>query len=166
MIIFKGTLSDEANKHVVQELKKVSMWVGLIVILMGVVPLSMLFLINDNIFIDIIISIFIITWITTCIVTVLVDIKDAKKNLPRVIEITEDYISCDFEGKSKVYAKPITREIEQVVDVQDFGDYYIVYFSNIIKTKSFVCQKDLLVEGTLEEFEELFEDTLVRQTDS
>ena len=166
MIIFKGKLSDKVNKYVVQEFKKVSIWVGLILLLVGVVSLSMCFLISDNIFMDIIIAMFIVTWIVTCIVMLLLIIKYTKKNLSRIVEVTEDYISCEFEEKSIVYEKPITRELEQITDVQDFGDYYIVYFSKIIRTQCFVCQKNLITQGTLEEFESLFEDKLVKQIDS
>lgn len=44
-----------------------------------------------------------------------------------------------------------------------YGEFYdiIFYFSN--KVLNCICQKDLIVEGTMEEFEKLFEDKIVRK---
>ncbi len=53
-----------------------------------------------------------------------------------------------------------TRILEDVKDVYDYGTFYDVVFTKAIS--NFVCQKDLLTKGTLEEFEELFKDKIVR----
>ena len=166
MIIFKGALSEAANKQEVKELKKTGLVLGCIVVPIGAILFSLGFLISDIILINIVLILFILTWSITWIATTLWIIKDAQKNHERIIEVTEDYILCDYEGNSKVFEKPTFRELGEVVEVHDFGDYYIIYFSELIKTRNFVCQKDLITEGTIEEFEALFEDKLIRQTDN
>ena len=53
--------------------------------------------------------------------------------------------------------------VEHVKKVIDFGDWYFISFHVFHKNPSFICQKDLITEGTIEEFEELFKDKLVRK---
>ena len=57
------------------------------------------------------------------------------------------------------------KSLEDVKKVIDYGTFYVInfYFGGVY---SGICQKDLLIEGGLEEFEKLFEDKLVRQTDN
>lgn len=53
--------------------------------------------------------------------------------------------------------------VEHVKKVIDFGDWYFISFHIFHKNPSFICQKDLIKEGTIEEFEELFKDKIVRK---
>ena len=46
----------------------------------------------------------------------------------------------------------------------DEGDCYYVIYADL--NNCIICQKDLLKEGTLEEFEEIFKDKLVLRKDS
>ena len=41
--------------------------------------------------------------------------------------------------------------------------YYKIFFIFPYKSQRFVCQKDLLVQGTIEEFEAVFEGKIVRK---
>ncbi|MBQ8288387.1 MAG: hypothetical protein IJX76_06405 [Clostridia bacterium] len=50
--------------------------------------------------------------------------------------------------------------IDQVVKVIDMGEWYQIYVEN--KEGRFICQKSLLSVGTLDEFEQIFEDKIVR----
>lgn len=83
---------------------------------------------------------------------------------------------CLFRGKSISLSKSIYTEDEYIIalgddfqqiksisDVKyviDHGDFYELVFPLGNVTDKFICQKDLLVEGTLEEFEALFKDKL------
>lgn len=50
------------------------------------------------------------------------------------------------------------RKIEQVKEVKDYGEYYTLTFVGFFTISSpYICQKDLLTKGTIEEFEALFE---------
>ena len=53
------------------------------------------------------------------------------------------------------------RGMEQVKKVIDFGDWYQIVFYFPHKNLYFICQKDLIVQGTIQEFEELFGDLIV-----
>lgn len=56
-----------------------------------------------------------------------------------------------------------SRYIEEVKEVRDYGEYYVLVFPMGKLSEKFVCQKDLLTKGTLEEFEALFEGKIVRK---
>ena len=49
-----------------------------------------------------------------------------------------------------------------MLEVIDMGAWYKFKYNLTINVFT-VCQKDLIVEGTIEEFEELFADKLVRK---
>lgn len=60
------------------------------------------------------------------------------------------------------YKQPmLTLEIDQVKKIRDDGKYYSIIYADI--SNAIICQKSLLVEGTLEEFEALFEGKIVRK---
>ena len=48
--------------------------------------------------------------------------------------------------------------------VLDYGEWYYFIFNYANRDLYFVCQKSLLTNGTLEEFEELFEGKIERRT--
>lgn len=56
-----------------------------------------------------------------------------------------------------------TKKISQVKKILDCGDvYYIIFMFGDI-TNSRICQKDNIVNGTIEEFEYLFQSKIVRK---
>ena len=54
-------------------------------------------------------------------------------------------------------------KICKVKKVVDYGAYYFIYMRRLDPNNGIVCQKDLLTEGTIEEFEELFKDKIIRK---
>lgn len=54
-----------------------------------------------------------------------------------------------------------SKDFDAVRAVVDYGDFY--YLDLFVNVSPFVCQKDLLVEDTIEEFEALFADRLTRK---
>lgn len=77
---------------------------------------------------------------------------------PLLIAIDGDDIVC--EGKDFRHV----RSTEDIKSIKDYGDFYQILFYFPHKSLVFVCQKDLIVEGTIEEFEERFADYIVRKT--
>ena len=77
---------------------------------------------------------------------------------PYRITIEDEKIVCDGSVEVEYYSK----DILDVKKVLDYGSFYYIkfYFRDIIPC---LCQKDLIVKGTIEEFEELFADRLVRK---
>lgn len=65
-------------------------------------------------------------------------------------------VSC--EGRTR------SAQICAIKKVKDFGDYYAMTLPGICAIVSvyFICQKDLLTNGTIEQFEELFDGKIVR----
>ena len=72
-------------------------------------------------------------------------------------------ISIDDEGEMTCENEEFHeyRHISQVKKVFDMGEWYAIYFYWPHRTIRYVCQKDLLCQGTLEEFEKLFQEKLV-----
>lgn len=65
-------------------------------------------------------------------------------------------VSC--EGRTR------SAQICAIKKVKDFGDYYAMTLPGIcvIISGYFICEKDLLTNGTIEQFEELFGGKIVR----
>ena len=59
----------------------------------------------------------------------------------------------------------VHNNISNVIEVRDFEDYYEIVFPAIYIFSVYICQKNLLIKGTLEDFEALFEDKIVRVKD-
>ena len=83
---------------------------------------------------------------------------DYTNNCPDKVLIEDDRVSV--YSRANNYA---CRKTEDIKTVLDFGNFYHIKFY-FPWDPNFICQKDLIVEGTLEEFEELFADKLVRKT--
>ena len=56
-----------------------------------------------------------------------------------------------------------TKNLDDIKKVVDMGDFYKIYFYFPHKSNLFVCQKDLIIKGTIEEFEELFSAKIMRK---
>lgn len=79
---------------------------------------------------------------------------------PHII-ITNEELSLEFWNGGKKVRR--TRKLSKVKKVLDCGDvYYIILkFGDI--TGSWICQKDNMVKGTIEEFENIFQSKIVRK---
>ena len=84
--------------------------------------------------------------------------KDNLPACPTKIVIDDDYIAIYL--RIGAYKR---RDLYDVKKVIDYGVFYDIKFY-FPWEQEYMCQKDLIVEGTIEEFEELFADKLVRKT--
>lgn len=73
------------------------------------------------------------------------------------IVIESDIISAEGIQRSE------TRFLKDVKKVVDMGDWYKIYFYFPNKSNIFICQKDLIIQGTIDEFERLFQEKIVRK---
>lgn len=87
--------------------------------------------------------------------TIPTDLK--KIRMPTKVSIMSDIMISS--GKDFEYG----RYYDDVKKVVDYGEWYHMVFYFPHKIVYYVCQKDLIREGTIEEFEELFKDKLVRK---
>ena len=79
--------------------------------------------------------------------------------IPGLLEnrIIDDNLICISDKQSE------SRSIGLVKTAYDYGEFYFLSFPMGKKSGNFVCQKDLLTQGTLEEFEKLFDGKIVRK---
>ena len=73
------------------------------------------------------------------------------------IIIDQNLISAEGIQRSE------TKNLDDIKKVVDMGDFYKIYFYFPHKSNLFVCQKDLIIKGTIEEFEELFSAKIMRK---
>lgn len=57
----------------------------------------------------------------------------------------------------------LSQTVDDVTVVLDMGDWYHISFNGRMNLARFVCEKKLLVHGTVEEFEKIFEGKIVRK---
>ena len=105
-----------------------------------------------------------IGWIilsATLIVAVLLQLFFVRVELPFRWEYNITIDSENIVVESPIWPKSLQKPMKKIKKVLDVGDcYYIIYgdISNCI-----VCQKNLIQEGTIEQFETLFQGKIVRQ---
>lgn len=87
--------------------------------------------------------------------------RSAIFRLPREIIINDDTITSRVEG-IKESIKPKIKKISKIKRIEDQGDWYYITFKGDF-TENIICQKNLITQGTIEEFEELFKDKIVRK---
>ncbi len=169
MIAFQGKLSAEVLKRNMQIVIKTCVGAMMFLIVLGGIPISLMFLLNDTVTPDIFwgsifIGGFVGLFISVCFILMLTTIAELKKNVAQTITIKADEgIFCRLHDQSSFYPAEALYEFASVTDVREYAECYIIYFSYVFRSKCVVCQKDLLTEGTLEEFEAFFEDRLIKK---
>ena len=74
------------------------------------------------------------------------------------LEIEPDRLGCDRPYHGAPY---VTMPVKDVKRVLDYGECYYIIYTDM--GQAIICQKDLLREGTLEEFEEIFAGKIKRR---
>lgn len=95
------------------------------------------------------------------IVVMLLQLWNPRKKLPFRWEY---HITIDEEKivqESPLWPKPVEKPIKKIKKVLDYEDCYYVIYGDM--NNSIVCQKDLLTEGSIEEFETLFQGKIIRK---
>ena len=102
--------------------------------------------------------------IVLIVVISLIAIPFRKKNLKFMwdynILITEENITVVSLHQNGV---KITKSLNQIKKVVDYGEYYYLFLFKWSADHGIVCQKDLILQGTIEEFEKLFEGKIIRK---
>ena len=80
--------------------------------------------------------------------------------LPTRVVISDDGYITSYGEKFE-----LTNPIDTVAVVIDCGEWYHISWNRKVGfgPERFICQKDLLTHGTIEEFEKLFEGKIVRK---
>ncbi len=78
----------------------------------------------------------------------------------KFVEIADDgYIEVVREFDGYEFAK----HIDDVKEVGDYGEFYYIVFSRPNAEPSVLCQKDLIVKGSIEEFEKFFDGKIIKK---
>lgn len=95
------------------------------------------------------------------LIVFLAGIKPREKSygliMTKRVRIEEDYLESEGSRFNE------TRTIDQVKRVIDYGEWYKITFNFPYKSQRFICQKDLIIQGTIEDFESLFSDKIIRR---
>lgn len=152
MIEFKGQLSGSAEKRFWKREKTFVQNLFLIVFL-SLAPTVIIYSVKTHHWLALICysAFLLVIWL-------LFQIPKSKKEkarmTPKRIFTEDEYIVCVADAYSE------SRLISDVTKVRDFGEFYELVFPFGKMNFKFICQKDLLTQGTLEEFEALFQDVL------
>ncbi len=84
------------------------------------------------------------------------DKKEKNEMMPKRIYIEGEYITAITDKDGEV------RKISDVKKVTDYGEFYLLTFPFGKVSSKFVCQKSLLIKGSLDEFESLFDGKIIR----
>lgn len=158
MIEFKGELSEQSKRHFIKDLRKKFCIVMTIYSNIMCLPIVVLL----SIYLHFTCAFLIVIPTIMCTVVFLYEMKDAEyiKNFaPESVTIDDNTLIGTTSNHKEV------RMLTDVKRVLDYGIYYWikVRFRLLHRGDVFACQKDLMTQGTIEEFEELFKDKLVRK---
>lgn len=152
MIVFEGQISGKCKKDVLRRSAKISFIGGLITSIIFAIPTVVLALKID--------LIFFLFFLVLIPFPFLAAIPPKEKYYPVTFpsKITIDTRTGEMIAQSsQFYAES---SIAEVVKVLDKGEWYLIYVES--KDGRFICQKNLLTNGTLDEFEKIFRDKIIK----
>lgn len=155
MIVFEGKPTNECRKFLIKKHKKGNWIPTSVTAFLLSIPLVWLCFLNVN-FGFLLITI----WLIPLFSLMPPGKKEVNRFLPHKVLFDTDESTVVISMEKGEHFRMLN-EVKRVYDYRywyyldiDFGDPY------------FICQKDLLTEGTLEEFEALFEGKIVRMNES
>lgn len=164
MIEFKGELSKENKLYLIKRDAIGLFIISIIMALIMGIPMLIVGLVWEKVFLWFSLMAFMMPIILGLSLILLIIPKSREKlaneirpNTPIKVTIIDDIIEAEYEEK---YIEIMVSEVRKVIDV---GDLYILVGYPSRDGHYWACQKNLLTKGTLEEFEELFADKLVRK---
>ena len=154
MIVFKGKLSENGRKLALHDTKILKMLIGIIT----PIPIAAL-IIYVGICVNHIYFYFLLICVVMEIFWGLDKLTDEQKDyiMPIKVEIDDEHV---IKEKTKDYK---TYRVDEVKRVEDYGDFYRIIFYFPHCDRFCICQKDLITQGTIEEFEEMFAGYIVKK---
>lgn len=151
MIEFKGYLTGNSQKYFCNQIVKFQR----IFILFTCIPGLFIIYLFGYLFwgVNIELKIILVFLIMIAIVYMLPRIqtkKEKEKITPRRVYLENDIIICQSNALVE------SRTVQDIKEVRDYGDFYYLVFPFGKYSYRFVCQKDLLTQGTIADFESLF----------
>ena len=157
IIEFKGELSDCARKFLVKNQIKGQVIAALIVFSLFS-PLAIGLIIQNYVIIGIMFLMSVALFVGLSFVPP--SRKTQNKFFPTGIIIdVEDSIITRVSSNGEMF-----RGFDNIEVIKDYGEWYHIVFNWHSKDPYFVCQKNLLTQGSIEDFEKLFEDQIERKS--
>lgn len=153
MIKFYGNITEDNKKFIIKKEKMIFFLASVIPISIGII-LTIVAAIKINI-IWLIFCIPLIFFI--CIPLFPISKKTMGLIVPDKILIINDLIISEGTNFKSV------RKLIDIKKIKDYGDYYQIYFKWPKKTYKFLCQKNLLIEGSIEDFEKMFFNKIIKK---
>lgn len=150
MIEFRGEISEACKKYIWKKETQAQFFAILIVSIFFIIVTVVVALLYY-----LIVLLFLIL-LASFIIFGSIPQKGIEKRVPKEISIVQNRIYLKSDSSE------MSRELSDIKAVKDMGDWYDIQFC-LPYCVYFVCEKSLLAEGTLEEFENLFEGKIVRK---
>ena len=149
MIKFEGSVADELKNYIKKkEYKRTAVIAVILFAVLSSIVITVSLLTD-------LIGLTGLALTTAFLIFMLLPQKGIEKRLPTAITIDGEAISLKSESDD------VSKELSQVKRVLNKEKWYEFEFCSPHKNIYFVCQKNLLVEGTLEEFEKLFQEKMI-----
>ncbi len=165
MVEFAGELSSKVIKEFMRvHNRSIALFSGILAVVVFAVGLVVVITVSIADFFAILcISIGVFIGIFCCMVfwsPLFDNVSTAERQLlPTKVTISQDAITMELDGNDNYGYASI--EMCYVKSVQDMGDWYHIVFFAPYKASYFICQKDLLVQGTIQQFEQIFAGNIV-----
>ena len=156
MIEFRGSLSDKAKRFLSHKIINMGILIITVAFTTILIPILMLCFLLNYWYI-------LIGYVFSYGITLLVGCfywrfsKAVQLSIPeRIVFDRNKILSYTAQGQ-------IIQHCDDVKRVIDYGDWYYLEFAMGKKSFEFICQKNLIVSGTLEEFESLLIEKIVKK---
>ena len=157
MIEFKGEMSEECQRYMIMKNSKAGWIAGSMAAILFSIPTIFI-----GIYVDTIYLLFLPLFVAVAVLAGCPPLKkDRAVIIPSRITIAEDGTMHSQSDKFDW-----ERDVCEVNEVLDFGKWYFIKFNYISRNSCFVCEKALLCQGSLEEFEKIFEGKVTRCYDA
>lgn len=159
MIEFNGYLTGNSQKFFCNQIVKFQQKIMIFLYVLGLIILYTVFYLLYGYIIEPRVVLLTLIFPVLSLLTPKIQTKKEKEKItPQRVYIENDIII------SQSNALVESRFLTDVKEVRDYGEFYYFVFPFGKYSYRFVCQKNLLSQGSLEEFESLFEGKIVRKT--
>ena len=153
MIKFSGEISHKCRKFLINRIKTMTFIASSISSIIFIIPFIFM-----TMYINIIFILFIIIFFLFPLLSFLPPSeKTINKITPSSISINDNLLIS--KGSNFYYET----DISWVTKILDYEDWYYIKFNFLYKNQTYICQKNLLIEGSIEDFENLFKGKIVRK---
>ena len=155
MIVFEGEVSEKERDLAVRITNRIMLWIGIIA------PLPFVAVtIYVGVCVDYIYLLFLLTYVAFSVIWGFF-VKPGEKEkgdiVPIKVEIDDEHVIKETTKNYNTY------RVDEVKRVEDYGDFYRIIFYFPHCDRFCICQKDLITQGTIEEFEEMFAGYIVKK---